>query len=230
VKPTVAVLDYGMGNLRSVAKALEAAGANAVVTSATSEVLRSEALCVPGQGIFGRCMDNLAAAGQDGLVRRWLEDGRPYLGICLGMQILFESQERRGAGSAGPQERRGAGSAGPQERRGAGSAGPQERQGPVAGLSVLPGEVQRLRGDVRVPHMGWSEVNGEHFYFDHSFAVFPADDSFVTGWCTHGRRFAAMVDRDSLTAVQFHPEKSGAAGIALLRGWLTNAMSPAAPR
>ncbi|MPZ90336.1 MAG: imidazole glycerol phosphate synthase subunit HisH [Actinobacteria bacterium] len=186
-----------MGNLRSVAKALEAAGANAVVTSATSEVLRSEALCVPGQGIFGRCMDNLAAAGQDGLVRRWLEDGRPYLGICLGMQILFDSSEERG---------------------------------PVAGLSVLPGEVQRLRGDVRVPHMGWSEVNGEHFYFDHSFAVFPADDSFVTGWCTHGRRFAAMVNRGSLTAVQFHPEKSGAAGIALLRAWLTNAMSPAAPR
>jgi glutamine amidotransferase len=197
VKPTVAVLDYGMGNLRSVAKALEAAGANAVVTSVTSEVLRSEALCVPGQGIFGRCMDNLAAAGQDGLVRRWLEDGRPYLGICLGMQILFESSEERG---------------------------------PVAGLSVLPGEVQRLRGDVRVPHMGWSEVNGEHFYFDHSYAVFPADDSFVTGWCTHGRRFAAMVNRGSLTAVQFHPEKSGAAGIALLRAWLTNAMSPAAPR
>jgi glutamine amidotransferase len=197
VKPTVAVLDYGMGNLRSVAKALEAAGANAVVTSATSEVLRSEALCVPGQGIFGRCMDNLVAAGQDGLVRRWLEDGRPYLGICLGMQILFDSSEERG---------------------------------PVAGLSVLPGEVQRLRGDVRVPHMGWSEVNGEHFYFDHSFAVFPADDSFVTGWCTHGRRFAAMVNRGSLTAVQFHPEKSGAAGIALLRAWLTNAMSPAAPR
>lgn len=197
MKPTVAVLDYGMGNLRSVAKALEAAGANAVVTSATSEVLRSEALCVPGQGIFGRCMDNLAAAGQDGLVRRWLEDGRPYLGICLGMQILFDSSEERG---------------------------------PVAGLSVLPGEVQRLRGDVRVPHMGWSEVNGEHFYFDHSFAVFPADDSFVTGWCTHGRRFAAMVNRGSLTAVQFHPEKSGAAGIALLRAWLTNAMSPAAPR
>jgi glutamine amidotransferase len=197
VKPTVAVLDYGMGNLRSVAKALEAAGANAVVTSATSEVLPSEALCVPGQGIFGRCMDNLSAAGQDGLVRRWLEDGRPYLGICLGMQILFDSSEERG---------------------------------PVAGLSVLPGEVQRLRGDVRVPHMGWSEVNGEHFYFDHSFAVFPADDSFVTGWCTHGRRFAAMVNRGSLTAVQFHPEKSGAAGIALLRAWLTNAMSPAAPR
>ncbi|MGH2776609.1 MAG: imidazole glycerol phosphate synthase subunit HisH [Actinomycetota bacterium] len=223
MKPSVAVLDYGMGNLRSVAKALEAAGANALVTSDTSEVLKSEALCVPGQGIFGRCMANLTSAGQDDLVRGWIEDGRPYLGICLGMQILFESSEERGAGSAGPQEQRGAGSAGPQEQRGAGSAGPQEQRGPITGLSVLPGEVKRLRGDVRVPHMGWSEVNGEHFYFDHSYAVFPADDSFVTGWCTHGRRFAAMVMRGSMTAVQFHPEKSGAAGIALLGGWLATA-------
>jgi len=200
VKPTVVVLDYGMGNLRSVAKALEAAGANAVVTSDTSEVLGSEALCVPGQGIFGRCMANLTAAGQDDLVRGWIDDGRPYLGICLGMQILFDSSEEPGAGSAGPQE--------------------QRRK---AGLSVLPGVVRRLRGDVRVPHMGWSEVNGEHFYFDHSYAVFPSGDSFVTGWCTHGERFAATVGSGSVTAVQFHPEKSGAAGIALLREWLTNA-------
>lgn len=71
--------------------------------------------------------------------------------------------------------------------------------------------------------MGWSEVNGEHFYFDHSYAVFPSGDSFVTGWCTHGERFAATVGSGSVTAVQFHPEKSGAAGIALLREWLTNA-------
>jgi imidazole glycerol-phosphate synthase subunit HisH len=198
VKPTVTVLDYGMGNLRSVAKALEAAGAKAVVTSDTSEVLISDALCVPGQGIFGRCMANLIAAGHDEAVRRWIDDGRPYLGICLGMQILFESSEEPGAASAGPQEGRA-----------------------VRGLSVLPGEVRRLRGDVKVPHMGWSEVNGEHFYFDHSYAVFPADDSFVSGWCTHGQRFAAMVRRGSVTAVQFHPEKSGAAGIELLRGWLT---------
>jgi len=220
VKPTVAVLDYGMGNLRSVAKALEAAGANARVTSDTSEVLKGEALCVPGQGIFGRCMANLTAAGQDDLVRGWIDDGRPYLGICLGMQILFDSSK----------EQRGAGSAGPQEQRGAGSAGPQEQRGPVAGLSVLPGEVKRLRGDVRVPHMGWSEVNGEHFYFDHSYAVFPTDDSFVTGWCTHGLRFAAMAGTGSVTAVQFHPEKSGAAGVALLRGWLTNALQETSTR
>ena len=159
-QPTVAVLNYGMGNLRSVAKALEAAGAKAIVTSDTREVLDSDALCVPGQGIFGRCMDNLAKAGQDDLIREWLAAGRPYLGICLGMQILFDSSEERG---------------------------------PIKGLSILPGDVQRLRGEVRVPHMGWSIVNGEHYYFDHSYAVFPADDSNVTGWCTHGRRFAAAV-------------------------------------
>ena len=190
--PTVAVLDYGMGNLRSVAKALEAAGARAIVTSDTSDVLESDALCVPGQGIFGRCMDNLRSAGQDDVIREWLVADRPYLGICLGMQILFDSSEERG---------------------------------PIKGLSVLPGDVGRLRGDVRVPHMGWSTVNGEHYYFDHSYAVFPAGDSFVTGWCTHGVEFAAMVRRDALTAVQFHPEKSGTAGIELLRRWVSTVPS-----
>jgi imidazole glycerol-phosphate synthase subunit HisH len=195
--PTVAVLNYGMGNLRSVAKALEAAGAKAMVTSDTSEVLGSDALCVPGQGIFGRCMDNLAEAGQDDLLREWLGAGRPYLGICLGMQILFASSEERG---------------------------------PSKGLSVLPGDVKRLRGEVRVPHMGWNVVNGEHFYFDHSYAAFPADDSHVAGWCTHGRRFAAIVMVGGLTAVQFHPEKSGAAGIDLLRGWLATVPREASVR
>jgi glutamine amidotransferase len=192
VNPTVAVLNYGMGNLRSVAKALEAAGARAIVTSDTSDVLGSEALCVPGQGIFGRCMDNLMSAGQDDLIREWLAADRPYLGICLGMQILFDVSEERG---------------------------------PIKGLSVLPGDVGRLRGDVRVPHMGWSKVNGEHYYFDHSYAVFPSDDSFVDGWCTHGVEFAAMVRRDALTAVQFHPEKSGTAGVELLRSWVSTVPS-----
>jgi glutamine amidotransferase len=195
--PTVAVLNYGMGNLRSVAKALEAAGARAIVTSDTTDVLNSEALCVPGQGIFGRCMDNLMSAGQDDLIREWLAAGRPYLGICLGMQILFDSSEERG---------------------------------PIKGLSILSGDVGRLRGEVRVPHMGWSTVNGEYYYFDHSFAVLPSDDSFVTGWCTHGVEFAAMVGRDALTAVQFHPEKSGAAGIELLRGWLSTVPSKTSVR
>jgi glutamine amidotransferase len=187
VSALVAVLDYGMGNLRSVAKALEAAGAGAVVTSDTDRVLDCDALCVPGQGVFGRCMDNLEGAGQDDLVKQWIDAGRPYLGICLGLQILFERSEEQEA----------------------------------TGLSILPGEVCRLSGDVRVPHMGWSEVNGEYFYFDHSYAVQPLDTELVTGWCDHGWRFAAAVQRGPITGVQFHPEKSGRAGIDLLRGWVT---------
>jgi glutamine amidotransferase len=193
----VAVLDYGMGNLRSVAKALEAAGADVVVTSSSAEVDRSDALCVPGQGIFGRCMANLAAAEQDDLIRGWIDDQRPYLGICLGMQILFDSSE---------------------EQRGGASS---------TGLSIFPGVVRRLRGDVRIPHMGWNEVNDEHYYFDHSYAVRPRDDSLVSGWCWHGERFAASIRSGSVTAVQFHPEKSATAGLTLLSDW-TAALEEAA--
>jgi glutamine amidotransferase len=192
----VAVLDYGMGNLRSVAKALEAAGAEAMVTSDSVDIDRSEALCVPGQGVFGRCVANLAKAGQDDLVRTWIGEERPYLGICLGMQILFERSE-------------------------------EGREGPVEGLSILGGEIRRLTGGVRVPHMGWNQVagerggtGGEYYYFDHSYAVFARDEAMVSGWCEHGQTFVAAIDRGPLTAVQFHPEKSGVSGIALLEKWL----------
>jgi glutamine amidotransferase len=92
----VAVLDHGMGNLRSVAKALEAAGAEVTVTGASADIARAERLCVPGQGIFGRCMNNLRSAGLDEIVAGWIASGRPYLGICLGMQVLFESSEEGG--------------------------------------------------------------------------------------------------------------------------------------
>lgn len=189
----VAVLDHGMGNLRSVAKALEVAGADVAVVAAPEAAGRARALCVPGQGIFGRCMENLARTGLAEAVRDWLESGRPYLGICLGMQILFESSEERG---------------------------------PIEGLGVVSGDVRRLRGDVRVPHIGWNEVawagggKDEYFYFDHSYAAHPVDDAIVSGWCEHGERFAAAVESGSATLVQFHPEKSGRAGIQFLRGWV----------
>ena len=185
----VAVLDHGMGNLRSVQKALEAAGAVAEVTSDGETIAACDALCVPGQGIFGRCVSNLRASGLDRLVARWIGDGRPYLGICLGMQVLFESSEERG---------------------------------PVEGLGVLPGRVVRLDRGVRVPHIGWNTVGDEHFYFDHSYAADPADETIVTGWADHGRRWAARIDTGPILGVQFHPEKSGRAGIELLRRWLTN--------
>ena len=186
MRARVAVLDHGMGNLRSVGKALEAAGAEVDVTADARAIEGADGLCVPGQGIFGRCMSNLRGSGLDALVADWIESDRPFMGICLGMQVLFGSSE----------------------------------EGDEAGLGLFEGAVTQLRGDVTVPHIGWNTVNDEYYYFDHSYAVHPADGSSVIGWCEHGQRFAAWIRRGSLVGVQFHPEKSGRAGIALLRDWV----------
>ena len=184
----VAVMDHGMGNLRSVAKALEAAGASVDITGAPEEIRRADALCVPGQGIFGRCMDNISTGGLSEAIRFWIKEARPFLGICLGMQILFDGSEESGG---------------------------------VRGMGILGGQVRKLPADkVRVPHIGWNTVGAGHMYFDHSYAVHPSDDSIVTEWCEHGGRFAAQVEAENLFCVQFHPEKSGAAGIDLLRKWV----------
>lgn len=183
----VAVLDHGMGNLRSVGKALEAAGATVSVTSDAAEIEASDGLCVPGQGIFGRCMTNLSRQNLTDLIAGWIARDRPYLGICLGMQVLFTTSEE-GEGHDG--------------------------------MKLLDGAVTRLPSVVRVPHMGWNEVDGNYFYFDHSYAVHPTDESIVSGWCEHGERFAARIETGSVLGVQFHPEKSAGAGIDLLRGWV----------
>jgi imidazole glycerol-phosphate synthase subunit HisH len=192
----VAVVDLGMGNLHSVAKGLAAAGADVDVVSAPAQARTHEALCVPGQGIFSRCVDRLGAAGWDEAMREWIDRGRPYFGICLGMQVLFDDSEETGHPGGGPS----------------------------TGLGVIPGRVARLPSGVTVPHMGWNTVaaNGtrEYFYFDHSYACHPRDIATVAGWCEHGGRFAAWVRWGSVEAVQFHPEKSGRAGIALLKKWV----------
>src|SRR5688572_16865563 len=130
-----------MGNLRSVAKALEKVGADVVVTADPKLIGDSDKLCVPGQGIFGRCAANLRDGGLDNVVRDWIADDRPYLGICLGMQVLFETSEEHG---------------------------------PVPGLGLLRGEVVKIGPGVRVPHIGWNQVEDEYYYFDHSYAVQPA--------------------------------------------------------
>lgn len=194
-RPRVAILDYGMGNIRSVSKAVERAGGEADVATDPGRAVAADAMVVPGVGAFGACMEGLRENGLDRAVETFAESGRPLLGVCLGMQVLFERSE----------------------------------EGDVTGLGILRGSVVRLPSDVKVPHMGWNEVtwrsahpliqglNGDtRFYFVHSYACVPEDDR-VVGETEHGTRFAAAVGRENLFGTQFHPEKSGDAGLRIYR-------------
>ena len=194
-RPRVAILDYGMGNVRSVAKAVDRAGGEPALTSDPSDAGRADAMVVPGVGAFGACMEGLRQRGLDRAVVEYAEADRPLLGVCLGMQVLFERSE----------------------------------EGDVAGLGILRGAVVRLPSEVKVPHMGWNQVtwraphplvdgltDGERFYFVHSFACL-ADREITTGETEHGIPFAAVVGRGNLLGTQFHPEKSGDAGLRIYR-------------
>ena len=196
-RPSVCVIDHGMGNLRSVSRALEEAGA-AVSVSGGEGLSRADALCVPGQGIFGRCMTRLENSGLSDAIQDWLGANRSYLGICLGMQILFDESEERGPV-------RGLGLV-----SGAVRKLPSTVRVPHIGWNTVEGAPQSSVEDV------------EYFYFDHSFAAYPSEPQFVAAWCEHGDRWAAIVRVGSALAVQFHPEKSGRTGIDFLRGWVTS--------
>jgi imidazole glycerol-phosphate synthase subunit HisH len=213
-RPPVAVLDYGVGNLHSAAKALDRAGAEVRVVPTVAEAGAAAGLVVPGVGAYGACLNGLASAGGAAAVAGWLEGGRPLLGICVGMQLLFEASE----------------------------------EGPVGdGVGVVPGKIRRLTGGVRgtpggcpgesgpvkIPHIGWDEVtvrpgsrlfaglgHGTRFYFVHSYAPEPDGDA-VAAVCDYGGRFAAAVEHGNLFGTQFHPEKSGQAGLALLANFVT---------
>ncbi len=199
---TLGVVDYGSGNLRSVCKALEAAGAGVRLITSTAQLEQLDAVVVPGVGSFGDCARNLRETGLWGPLKDWLRAGRPYLGICLGYQLLFESSE--------------------------------ESPG-VEGLAVLPGKVVRFpSGALKVPHMGWNTLENPRgplyqnlpevpsFYFVHSFYPVPADPAVVSATCAYGENFAASVSAGALHATQFHPEKSQASGLALLRNFLAS--------
>jgi glutamine amidotransferase len=199
-RPPVAVLDYGVGNLHSAAKALDRAGAEVRVVPTVAEAGGAAGLVVPGVGAYGACLNGLASAGGAAAVAGWLEGGRPLLGICVGMQLLFEASE----------------------------------EGPIGdGVGVVPGKIRRLTGDVKIPHIGWDEVtvrpgsrlfaglgDGTRFYFVHSYAPEPDGDA-VAAVCDYGGRFAAAVEHGNLFGTQFHPEKSGEAGLALLANFVT---------
>jgi glutamine amidotransferase len=205
---SIAVIDYGMGNLRSVSKALEhvAPGVRVLVTSDPREVAAADRVVFPGQGAMPDCMRELAARGLRPAVLEATRN-KPFLGLCIGLQMLFEASE----------------------------------EGDTPGLAVLPGTVRRFPaatmrnapgGPLKVPHMGWNQVQtndhplwadipqGSRFYYVHSYYADTTDPDLVAGTTTYGFPFTCAAARDNIFAVQFHPEKSQAAGLRLLANFV----------
>jgi len=196
----IAVVDYGIGNLRSAEKALQHLGADARLTTDPSTIEGAEAVVLPGVGAFGACMNALRASGLEASTRAAATDGRPFLGICIGMQMLFggsdETPDVDGLGVV----------AGRVTRL------PERERLPQIGWNTL--EVRAgTRSCAHLPDPAW-------LYFVHSYAPEPADVATVAAWCTYGRRFAAAIEVGSLWATQFHPEKSGDVGLRLLRNFV----------
>jgi glutamine amidotransferase len=209
--PRIAVVDYGAGNLRSVVKALARSGFDPVVTGEPEAVRRADAVVLPGVGAFADAIGALRARGLDAAVLESIRAGRPYLGLCLGLQVLYEESDEHGV------------------NRGLGLL-----EGRVERFPACAGDGSRLL----VPHIGWNEVRfeGDHplqealperdfFYFVHSYRAVPAESKQVAGVAEYGAPFAAAVARDNVFAVQFHPEKSQSAGKRLLdafAGWVAS--------
>jgi imidazole glycerol-phosphate synthase subunit HisH len=195
----IAVLDYGIGNLRSAEKALQHLGVDAALTTDPAVAREAAGVVLPGVGAFGRCMEQLRESGLETVVHEAVEAEKPFLGICVGMQMLFDSSE--------------------------------EAPG-CKGLGILPGEVRRLDTTERLPHMGWNTLkirtgsvlfdgidDGSWLYFVHSFAPVPDDDSVIAATTEYGGTVVAAVERGSLWATQFHPEKSAANGLRILENF-----------
>ncbi len=190
---TIAVLDYGSGNLHSVSRALARVGGTPLITGDPAEVGGADALVIPGVGHFGACMRAICHHGLDASIHDFVASGKPVFGVCVGMQVLFDGSDE----DAEP------------------------------GLSIIGGASRLLPDDVKVPHMGWNTVawrtdhpyvagvdDATRFYFVHSFAP-DVDAATTVGATTYGRTFAAAVAKDNVFATQFHPEKSGDAGLAV---------------
>jgi glutamine amidotransferase len=192
----VAIIDYGVGNLRSVEKAFAATDCSAVVSSDERVLREAERLVLPGVGAFGACMKALSERGFDELVRERVAEGTPLLGVCVGMQLLFEESDEFGR---------------------------------TPGLGLLRGRVRRFAGDLIVPQVGWNQISQRSahplfagiadqtfFYFVHSYYCESDDPAIVIGETEYGATYASVVARGNVCGVQFHPEKSQAAGLRLL--------------
>jgi glutamine amidotransferase len=196
----IAILDYGSGNLRSAQRAFERSGAEVVVTADREIALNAAGLVVPGVGAFAACMRGLVAVGGDAIVRERVAKKRPTLGICVGMQILFRDGDERADGAL------------------------------HAGVGIWQESITKLDAPI-LPHMGWNTVEvlgnsnlfkgieDQSFYFVHSYAAKKAVGQAQV-WSTHNEKFLAAVEDGAIAATQFHPEKSGDAGLALIKNWV----------
>jgi len=193
----IAIIDYDAGNLRSIQRALLETGADVTITSDPDAIIRADRVVFPGDGHAKTAMDTLNANGLTDAIHEFVAKGRPFLGVCVGMQLLFEEME----------------------------------EGPTTGLGLLHGAVRRLpEASVKVPQMGWNIVSfregtplagleSSYFYFVHSYAPEAYDDADIAGVTEYGVRFPSVVIRDNVWGTQFHPEKSGADGLALIHTW-----------
>jgi glutamine amidotransferase len=194
----IAILDYGSGNLRSAQRAFELTDHDVTVTSNHEEFLSADAFVVPGVGAFGACMKQLSSIGGVELVREAISTRKPFFGICVGMQILFSHGTEKGKHE---------------------------------GVGIFEGEVELLKAQV-LPHIGWNTLNivntadeifagveNQMFYFVHSYAVKKAPQNTSVSWSNYSENFLAAIHYDNVFATQFHPEKSGDAGIKLIRNW-----------
>ncbi len=197
----IAILDYGSGNLRSAQRAFATTGVDVVVTADRAVALEADGLVVPGVGAFAACMQGLRTVDGASIIRERIVNERPVLGICIGMQILFQEGSEHA------------------------------ESGNHAGVGVWEGEVSSLNAPI-LPHMGWNSVEsdpnstlfkgvaGESFYFVHSYAAKNSVGK-MQGWSFHGEKFLAAVEDGYVSATQFHPEKSGDAGLALIKNWVS---------
>ena len=197
--PTIAIADYNAGNIRSVQKALEKFDARAEITSSPQRIAEADALVVPGQGACDSSMRHLRERRLIEPIREFIQGGKPFLGVCLGLQLLLDSSE----------------------------------EGEEPCLGIVPGTCRRLPDGRKIPHMGWNQVafakrhpifdgvrDNSHFYFVHSYYADPEDKTLIAGTTDYGVQFCSAAAWDSVAAVQFHPEKSGATGLRIYQNFI----------
>lgn len=197
-----AIIDYGAGNLMSVKKALDYIGAKSTITSDPAEIEKADSVILPGVGAFGDAMDSMRSRGLDGAVKKAAVSGKPFLGICLGLQLLFAHSDESPDAS---------------------------------GLGLLNGDISLIPNNsgLKVPHIGWNSIeirensrlfsgieNGSYFYFVHSYYLNGADESDVAATTEYGVKIECAIERGNMFATQFHPEKSGSAGLQVLKNFI----------